>query len=257
MSFFEVLIISFVQGFTELLPISSTAHMLLVNAWLQVESSAFVTSFLITVQVGALGAIVVAFIPRLQIVYQLWRQVLVASLPAILVGFFAYDFLIGLLAASWWLVFGIGVGGVIIIAIEYWDMQRTHVQSQSHDTVSYTQAFIIGLCQLLAFIPGFSRSATTILGGIAIGVPRALAIEFSFLLAIPVLLGASVLDLSKQSLVFSSHEWFLLGSGVVVAFGATLLAIYLLRSLLGRLRFTGFGWYRIVLAGVVALLLFA
>lgn len=259
-----------VEGITEWLPISSTGHMILLREFVSMDvSEAFWSMFLVVIQLGAILAVVVLFWDKIfpfdfsrnarsvirKDTFAMWFKIIAACIPAAVVGIFFDEFFEKYLynpvtVAIMLILFGIG-----FIIIE--NRNRGKKAKVRHlRELTYRDALIIGLFQLIAAIfPGTSRSGATILGGLMIGVSRTVAAEFTFFLAIPVMLGASLLKLVKFGSAFSGMEIWLLTVGMMVAFFVSMAVI---RFLLGYIRkhdFKVFGWYRIIL-GVVVLLYF-
>ncbi|MBF0532508.1 MAG: undecaprenyl-diphosphatase UppP [Candidatus Omnitrophica bacterium] len=255
MNFIDTLILGVIEGVTEFLPISSTGHMILAGKWLQIPSTEFVKSFEIAIQLGAILAVCCLFRRRLFADIPVIKRVAAAFVPTMIIGGIFYKlikkYLLGNAAVVVW---ALGIGGVIIILFE-----NFHRPEPPRDldlkNISYRQAVGIGLFQSLAVIPGVSRAAATIIGGMALGVARATIVEFSFLLAVPTMGAATVLDLMKSAPKFTLSEITLLGWGFGVSF---LTALLVVRWLIGFVRtnnFIGFGVYRVVLACLAALVL--
>lgn len=256
----KIIILGVVEGITEWLPVSSTGHMLLVDEFIHlVQSEVFKTTFLIVVQLGAIMAVVVMFFAKLnpydfkqkqfkKPTLELWAKVLVASIPAAVIGL-AFDDLIDELffnpitVGIMLIVYGIG-----FIKIERRNKKPTVL---SLNQISYKQALAIGGFQVLALIPGTSRSGATILGGLLMKIKRAVIAEFTFFMAIPVMFGASLLKLIKSGLKFTGAEWSLLGLGMLVAFVVSLFVIKFLMNYIKKHDFQVFGWYRIMLGLLV------
>jgi len=250
---FDAIILGVVEGATEFLPISSTGHLILVNQLLGNSPTEFAKSFEIIIQLGAILA-VVALYWRSFLNIELLKKLAVAFIPTGVIGLALYSFVKTYLLGSTVVVLAaLAVGGAILIIFEY--MHTPPPEGAPEKPLSYRNAVLIGLFQSLAIIPGVSRSAATIVGGLALGYSRTAIVEFSFLLAVPTLLAASGLDLVKHGLVFSNGEQLSLLIGFVLSF---VVAIASIRWLLGYVRkhsFTAFGAYRILLA-VVFLLFF-
>lgn len=254
-----------VQGITEWLPISSTGHMILLNEFVQLRMSpAFMELFFVVIQLGAILAVLLLFWDKLfplsfrgkihlkQEVLILWPKILVACVPAGLVGllwsgelntlFFQYPVVIVMLALF----------GVLFLVVEHWNRGRAPLMETTSD-LTYRAALWIGVCQLIAAIlPGTSRSGATIIGALILGVSRVAAAEFTFLLAVPVMFGASAVKLLDFGLVFTAAQAAVLITGMLVAFLVSLAAIRFLMAFLKKHDFTIFGWYRIGLAAIAA-----
>ena len=261
-----------VEGVTEWLPVSSTGHMILLNEFVTLNVSAlFWQMFLVVIQLGAILAVVILYWDTIWPVRRnrktgkmsvdrdtisLWCKAIVACLPAAVVGILADDWLE--VHFYNWIVVSIMliVVGAAFLVIENRNEGKKPVTKKLKD-LTYREALIIGLFQLIAAIfPGTSRSGATILGGIMIGVSRTVAAQFTFILAIPVMFGASLLKIVKYGLHFSGMELMILAVGMIVAFVVSILIIRFLMNYIRRHDFRVFGWYRIVL-GVIVILYFA
>ncbi len=258
----KVIILGVVEGITEWLPISSTGHMILVENFIKLsQSEAFRSVFLIIVQLGAILAVLTIYFHKLMpydfrskrlkpMTLNLWGKVLVASIPAAIIGL-AFDDVIDkyllnpVTVAVMLIVYGIG-----FIVVERTKKPATINQLGQ---LSYKQALQIGAFQMLALIPGTSRSGATILGGLLMKIKRSVIAEFSFFMAIPVMFGASLLKLIKVGLKFTASEWFLLVLGTITAYLVSFFAIKFLVSYIKKHDFQVFGWYRIALGAIVLL----
>ncbi len=246
MTYFQVLILGITEGVTEFLPISSTGHMILVQHVLGIQSSEFVRAFLVAIQLGAILSVVVLYFQKFFQSFDFYFKLFVAFLPAAVIGVL-FGKIIDLFLDSVLMV-GISLfaGGICLLFVDQW---FSHFKEKQ--IVSYRQSFFIGLFQIFSLIPGISRSAATIVGGMANGLTRKNAAEFSFFLAVPTMLGATVYKLYKTAGVFASDHVPLLLFGNVVAFIVALLAIKTFITFLTKHGFRGFGWYRIVVGLVV------
>ena len=260
-----------VEGITEWLPISSTGHMILLEEIMPMNvSKSFWSMFLVVIQLGAILAVVVLYWNKIfpfkknkegkytsvKSIWILWSKILVATIPAAIIGLALDDWIDAHLYNGFVVAVMLILVGVAFIYIENRNKDmRSSVNSLS--TLSYKDALIIGLFQVVAAIlPGTSRSGATIIGGLMIGVSRAVAAEFTFFLAIPVMFGASLLKLVKFGLAFSVLEFFILLIGMVVAFFVSIFVIRFLMSYIKKHDFKVFGWYRIIL-GAFVLIFFA
>ena len=248
LSFIEILKVIFlgiVEGITEWLPISSTGHMLLVDEFLQLNASdSFKEMFFIIIQLGAILDI-----------FSLWFKVVVACIPGAAVTILFDDYIEAHLHTPVVIAIALIFYGVAFILIENWNKTREPKIKTLAD-ISYQTAFMIGLFQVLSIIPGTSRSGATIIGGLIIGVSRVAVAEFTFYLAVPVMLGMSLLKLLKFGFAFTGAELVILGVGTVVAFLVSIVVIRFLMSYIRKHDFKVFGWYRIVL-GALMLVYFA
>ena len=262
-----ILILSIVEGLTEFLPISSTGHMILVDKFINNTyfSKAFMDNFYVVVQLGAILAVVICFWGSITPFvkskeeflkrFKLWLKLGVALIPAVLIGLKFEDiissyFMDNVVIIASTLIFY----GIIFILIEkYLKNSAVPAKVTSTEKISFLSAFAIGAFQCLAMIPGTSRSGATIIGGLLLGLSRGVAAEFSFLLAIPTMFGATALKLWKNGLSFSTHEWIFLGLGTFVSFIVAYIAIKWFMGYIKKKDFIPFGIYRIIL-GIVVLL---
>lgn len=263
------IILGIVQGITEWLPISSTGHMILVDQFMPLHQSAeFINLFFVVIQFGSILAVVTLYFHKLNPfspkktvaekaeTWTMWLKVLVGCIPAAVIGLL-FDDLINQYTYNAWVV----AAALIVYGIAFLVIEKRKVQPKinSIHELSYKTALCIGLFQVLSLIPGTSRSGSTILGAVILGSSRFVAAEFSFFLAIPVMLGASLLKVVKFFLEtgvgFTSEQIMILLTGMVVAY---LVSIAAIRFLMGYIRnhdFTVFGYYRI-LVGILVILYF-
>lgn len=261
MTIWQSIILGIVEGITEFLPISSTGHMILVSEILGLLSTEFLKSFEIIIQLGAIGAVVALYWRQLLVNWQVMKRVTAAFIPTAIIGLILYKIIKSYLLGNSWIVVGsLFVGGVILIIFELWLAKKDSQTFGAEDTkldnlekMSYKEAVVIGLCQSLAVIPGVSRSAATIVGGLALNMTRETIVEFSFLLAVPTMLAATGLDLVKSSPNFTANDFGLLLVGFMVSFLVALLAIKTFLAYIRNNNFIAFGIYRIVVAVVFAL----
>lgn len=246
MDIFQAIILSVVEGVSEFLPISSTGHLILAAKIMGIPQTEFVKSFEIIIQFGAILAVVVLYWKRFLTDTRSLSRILVAFVPTMVVGLILYKFIKTFLLGNTLIVSSsLILGGLLIIVLEwFYRSEKAHVKKISDVTPFKSAA--IGLGQSLAVVPGVSRSASTILTGLFLGLDRKTAAEFSFLLAVPTMAAASVLDLAKSSWSFTLNEWGIL---VVGFFGAFFTALFAVRWFLGFVQkhsFTPFAIYRIV-----------
>ncbi len=264
----KVIFIGIVEGITEWLPISSTGHMLLVDEFLQLQmSESFKEMFFVVIQLGAILAVVVMFWKKIfpfrfkekpvvqKDIFQMWFKVIAACIPTGILGILLDDFLEEHFGHPISIAVMLIVYGIAFIVIENWNKKRTPAV-ETIDEMSYKTAFIIGFFQALAMIPGTSRSGATIIGALLLGVSRTVAAEFTFFLAIPTMLGASVLKLIKFGLAFTGAEMVELVIGMIVAFVVSVFVIKFLMDYIRKHDFKVFGWYRIVL-GIIVIVYFS
>ncbi len=266
MEFFEiikVIILGIVEGVTEWLPISSTGHMLLIDEFLQLNmTESFKEMFFVVIQFGAILAVVVIFFKRMfpfhfrekpviqKDIFSIWFKVIVAFLPTAVAGVFLDDFLEAHFGTPTVIAAMLILYGVLFIVIEKKNKNKTPA-IQSLEAIDYRTAFLIGVFQILSMVPGTSRSGATIVGALLIGVSRTAAAEFTFFLAVPTMLGASVFKLLKFGFHFTGEEIWILLLGMAVAFVVSLGVIRFLMNYVKKHDFSVFGWYRIVLGAVV------
>lgn len=251
MTILDSILLGIVEGATEFLPVSSTGHLILTSSLLGIAQTDFTKTFEIAIQLGAILAVVVLYW-RAIFDFELIKKLLVAFLPTAVIGFALYPLVKTYLLGNVLVVIAsLFVGGVIFILFERWYGAKEDA-APSDAPISYRQAFLVGLFQSIAIIPGVSRSGATILGGLALGIARPAIVEFSFLLAVPTMAAATGLDLLKTGMTFTAHEWLLLAVGFIVSFAVAIPAIRWLLAYVRKHSFTSFGVYRIVVALVFA-----
>lgn len=262
-TFLKVIILGIVEGITEWLPISSTGHMILVNEFIKLNvTEEFWEMFQVVIQLGAILAVVVLYFSKLnpfslkktanekKDTWTLWFKVIVAALPAALIGLPFDDLIDNLFYNYTTVAIMLIVYGVLFILVEKWNKGKEPVTTDLN-SLTYKTALFIGIFQILALIPGTSRSGATIIGAMLIGCSRYVAAEFTFFLAIPVMFGASLLKLLKFGLAFTSTELMILVLGMITAFVVSVLAIKFLMGYIKKNDFKVFGYYRIVLGVLV------
>ena len=247
MTILQAILLGILEGATEFLPISSTGHLILAQHVLGIVESPFTTSFLITIQVGAIGAVIVSFW-RSFLDIEVLKRLMTAFIPTAIIGFALYQLIKGfLLGSELTVVIALLIGGAALILFEYFHTERAD-GTDSLRGVTYPQAFAIGLFQSVAIIPGVSRSAATIVGGLMLGLRRTTIVEFSFLLAVPTMLAATGYDLLKTYPTFDTGNIGMLVIGAATAFAVALFAIRFLLNFVKTQTFIPFGIYRIILA---------
>lgn len=256
MTWLDSLVLGVVEGVTEFLPISSTGHLMITSRLLGLDlASPVLSSFNIAIQLGAILAVVVLYWRALLVDWPTMQRVLVALVPTLLGGALLYRLVKTYFLESVELVlWSLAIGGVVIILFERLHGERA-AGSDEVRRLTFVQAFAIGVCQILAMIPGVSRAAATVLGGMALGLRRQTAVEFSFLLAVPTMAAATAKDLYETREHFSLADLQNLAIGFVMAFVIALLTIKLLLRFIRGHTFTAFGIYRIAAALGFALLL--
>lgn len=253
MTLFQSILIAVVEGLTEFLPISSTGHMILASTAMGIHEEEFVKTFEVFIQLGAILAIALMYIKRFFRNLTIYFKLITAFLPTAVVGLLAYDFIKAYLFNPIVVAVSLILGGIILIFIDKKVAAQSSIVVEVED-ISYKNAFFIGLCQCLSMVPGTSRAAATIIGGVFNGLDKKQATEFSFLLAVPTMLAAGGYDLLKADLAFSGEQLMLLGIGFVVAFVSAWGAVKLFLTYVSTHGFASFGWYRIAL-GVLFLIL--
>lgn len=246
MTLFQSIIIAIIEGLTEFLPISSTGHMILASAAMGIHDDEFVKTFEVFIQLGAILAIALMYIKRFFRGLKIYYKLLAAFIPTAIVGLLAYDFIKGYLFNPVVVSVSLILGGVILILIDKKVVNQTSELAEVED-ISYRSAFFIGLFQCLSMVPGTSRAAATIIGGVFNGLDKKQATEFSFLLAVPTMMAAGGYDLLKSELTFTQEQIILLALGSGIAFIAAWIAVKLFLKFVSNHGFTAFGWYRIVL----------
>ena len=261
----KAIIFGIIEGITEWLPISSTGHMILAEEFIKLNvTPEFWKMFLVVIQLGAILAVVLLYFRKLnpfalsktseekKDTWTLWFKVLVACVPAAIIGILFEDTIDMFLDNPWVVAIMLILYGIFFILIENRNKKASITELKS---LTYRTALIIGIFQVLALIPGTSRSGATILGAMLIGTSREIAAEFTFFLAIPVMFGASLLKILKFGFVFTSVELMILLAGMITAFVVSIIAIKFLMNYIKKNNFKVFGYYRIVL-GILVLLYF-
>lgn len=288
MTIFDALILGIVEGFTEFLPISSTAHLVMASRLLEIPGGAFLSSFIIAIQLGAIASVVSLYWKKLFLNPEMFKRVAIAFVPTGIIGFLLYKLLKTYLIENLTLIAcALLIGGVVLVVFEYFHSPSTNFEhnlfpddnrpSRSwyamfrnkwrpklvlgrretaevipEGPMPYATAFWIGCAQSLAIIPGVSRAGATILGGLMLGISREKIVEFSFLLAVPTMLAATGYDLLKTGPTFTIGEWESLAIGFFISFLAAYTSVKFLIRYVQTHDFSLFGWYRIVL-GIVLL----
>lgn len=247
MTILDSIILGIVEGITEFLPISSTGHLILAGELLGLPSSEFLKSFEIAIQTGAIAAVVVLYW-RSFLNIEILKRIVIAFIPTGVIGLLLYPFAKAYLLGNTTVVLtALFLGGIALIVFELLHTEKPDAK-EDVGSITYLQSFLVGVCQALAIIPGVSRSAATIVGGLFLGIRRIAIVEFSFLLAVPVLVGATGLDLVKNADTFSSGDVTNLAVGFIVSFIVAILSIRFLLHYVRKHTFIPFGIYRIVAA---------
>lgn len=253
MSILQALIIAIVEGITEFLPVSSTGHMILASTAMKIHDNEFVKTFEIAIQLGAILSIVMLYYKRFLQSFTIYVKLGIAFVPTAIIGFLAYDIIKTYLFNSGVVATSLIVGGIVLVLIDKRVVSRQS-QTLELEAIPYKNAFLIGLVQCFSMIPGVSRAAATIIGGVFNGLDKRQATEFSFLLAVPTMFAATGYDLLKTPVAFTSHEIMLLAIGLVVAFLTAWGAVKVFLKIVENYGFKHFGYYRIAI-GVLFLLL--
>jgi undecaprenyl-diphosphatase len=254
MTYFEALIIAIIEGLTEFLPISSTGHMMIATAVLGIKATPFVKLFTIAIQLGAILSVVVLYFKRFFRSFDFYAKLVVAFIPAAIFGLLLGDYIDAALENLMGVAVALFIGGIILLFVDKWF--KNNNQDAEKD-ITYPKALKIGLLQCLAMWPGMSRSACTIIGGMTQGLTRKNAAEFSFFLAVPTMFAATakkLLDFYKDGITLNGQEINILIFGNVIAFVVALLAIKSFIGFLNKYGFKGFGWYRIIVGGILIVL---
>jgi undecaprenyl-diphosphatase len=258
----KAVILGLVEGVTEFLPISSTGHLIIVNQFISFDKD-FTVLFDIIIQLGAILAVLVYFIKKLwpftkdkiknKETLNIWYKAIVGIIPAMLLGVIFASFIEEKLFNPWVVAISLLVGGLVVLFIEN---KKKTAKIISIEDLSFKNAFFIGLIQCLSMIPGVSRSASTIIGGMFLGASRVVATEFSFFLAIPTMFAASAYSLLKYKGVISPSQFSILIIGFAVSFVVALAIVKFFINFVQKNNFKIFGYYRIIL-GLIIILYFA
>jgi undecaprenyl-diphosphatase len=246
-------ILAIIEGVTEFLPISSTGHLILAGKLLDVPQTVAQSTFEVFIQSGAITAVIILYSDKLRQNLTLWKKLLVGFIPAAVIGVLVIDQLDRLLDSTNVVLMSLFLGGLLFLV---WDRFADRLKPKSLDLeqITYRQALLIGLAQTVAFIPGVSRSAASIFGGLIVGLEKKVAVEFSFLLAIPTIFAASAVIVVRSAGDLSMADVYTLGWGFLVALLSAWVAIRFFLNYLTKHNFALFGWYRIILAAGFALI---
>jgi undecaprenyl-diphosphatase len=255
MSIFETIVIAIVEGLTEFLPISSTGHMIITESLLGVESTDFVKAFTVIIQFGAILSVLVLYWKRFLQSLDFYWKLLIAFLPAAVLGLLFSDKIDELLESVTVVAVMLIIGGIFMLFVD-----KLFAKTSQNQTIGWKKALIIGFCQCVAMIPGVSRSMATIVGGMSQKLTRKNAAEFSFFLAVPTMAAASgykvlklLLEETTRNELVQNLDVLLIGN--LVAFIVAILAIKFFISFVSKYGFKAFGWYRIVVGSVILILL--
>jgi len=249
MTLFETIVIALVEGITEFLPISSTGHMIIAQALLGMESNDFTKAFTVSIQFGAILSVLILYYKRFLQKFSFYYKLAVACIPLV-IAYFLEEYIDRMLGSVVVVAISLFAGGIVLLFVDKWFKGQ-----ESDQTISYKSAFWVGLIQIISVIPGVSRSAATIIGGMTQKLSRKSAAEFSFFLAVPTMLAASALKLFENYQSFSKDDIFNLAIGNFVAFVVAMVAIRFFINFLTKNGFRLFGWYRIVLGAILLILI--
>ncbi|MFH0826556.1 MAG: undecaprenyl-diphosphatase UppP [Candidatus Omnitrophota bacterium] len=248
MNILQASVLGLIEGLTEFLPISSTGHLMLAVRSLGIAQTEFVKSFEIAIQSGAILAVAVMYWGTLLKSWEIGKRVLIAFVPTAVIGVIFYKFIKSFMFNNVLVVlWALFLGGIILIAFERFHREKES-DTQELTEITYPKALAIGLFQTIAVIPGVSRSAATILGGLALGLKRRTIVEFSFLLALPTLISATAWDMFKCAPSFKESDFLLLSTGFIISGGVSFLSMRFLLAFVKKHSFSVFGIYRVVLA---------
>ena len=251
MDIVQAIILGIVEGFTEFLPVSSTGHLIVISDWMGLVQNSQNKAFEIIIQLASILAIVLNYNDKFSFKeINLWSKIFVAFLPLAVIGFIfrhqVKDLFSVQIVATMFII-----GGIIFLVVEkFYKEQPQHIKNI--EEVSFKQALFVGIAQVFALIPGTSRSGATIIGGLISGLDRKTSAEFSFLLALPVMLAASGYDILKHYHEFAGQNLIVLASGFITAFVVAYITMKLFLKFLENFTFVAFGWYRIVF-GIILL----
>lgn len=246
-TFFSSILLGIIEGLTEFAPVSSTAHLILGSHLLSIPTTDFFEAFSVAIQTGAILAAVIFFRKQLWQQWSLIGKIIIGFIPTAIVGLLAHNLLSRLFDSTALIAWMLIVGGIVFLFLKPIDTTE-----DSLSTISYKEAFLIGCAQILAIIPGVSRSGATLIGGTLLKIPRAHIVLFSFLLGIPTILGASVVELGSLSSITSS-QWGLILLGASTSCVVALITMKPIISFLTKKPLSWFGWYRIII-GILVLL---
>jgi len=252
MELIQTIVLAIIEGLTEFLPVSSTGHMILASSVMKIHEDEFVKTFEIFIQLGAIFAIALMYIKRFLQGIEIYTKLLVAFIPTAVIGFLAYDFIKAYLFNPVVVSISLILGGIVLIWIDKRVVNK-QTEVETLESIPIKNAFFIGLMQCLSMIPGTSRAAATIIGGVFNKLDKKQATEFSFLLAIPTMFAATGYDLLKTPVDFDTHEITLLSIGLLFAFVSAWFAVKIFLRIVENYGFKHFGYYRIII-GLIFLL---
>ena len=247
MNIFQAITLSLVEGITEFLPVSSTGHLILASKLLHITQTEFVKSFEIAIQLGAIFAVVALYFKTLVRKFEIWKRILIAFIPTAIIGFVFYSLIKRFLLGNFDVViFSLFFGGILMLILE--KVFETKKGTMSIEDLSPKKSAIVGIIQSVSMIPGVSRAAATIYGGLGVGLDRKKAVEFSFLLAVPTMFAATGMDLIKSGFQFGTDDFIILIIGFIGAFISAIVTVKYLINFVKKHSFRSFAIYRIILA---------
>lgn len=257
MNILHAVILAIVEGLTEFLPVSSTGHMIITAALFGIQSNDFTKVFIVSIQFGAILSVVVLYFKRFFRDLDFYLKLFAAFLPTAILGFLLKSKVDALLENVTVVAVMLLVGGIILLFVDKW-FAKNELHPAENDTISYRTAFVIGLFQSMAMVPGVSRSAATIIGGLTQKLTRKTAAEFSFFLAVPTMFAATAKSLwdDQELLLAQRDNWGILLLGNVVAFVVAMAAIKFFIGFLTKYGFRAFGYYRIIVGAILLILIY-
>lgn len=272
MTIFQSIILGIIEGITEFLPISSTAHLIITTKWMNIVETEFVKNFLISIQLGAIMSVAVLYFKTIIKHPKIILKIIAAFIPTAIVGLLAYELIKNVLMESLFIIASaLILGGVALIVLEKIfsknklkeekeetkeDAREEKEEEKKLSDITYKKAALIGVFQSLAVIPGVSRSAATIMGGLSLKISRKNIVEFSFLLALPTMLAATVFDLYKSPPSFNQEEIVVWVVGLIISFITAIIGIKFFLKFIQKNNFIPFGWYRIGIGLIILAYLF-
>jgi undecaprenyl-diphosphatase len=250
----EAIVLGIIEGITEFLPISSTGHLIISSNLLGIAPTDFLKTFEISIQLGAIFSVIFLYRKKLTSDLEIWKKIIVGFIPTGIIGLIFYKFIKQFLGNTEIVIWSLALGGLALIIFELLHKEKNN-SLENLEKITYKKSIAIGFFQSIAIIPGVSRSAATILGGLLLGLHRKTIVEFSFLLAIPTMAAATGFDLLKNAPSFSSNQFFVLLIGFVTSFIVAIFSIKFLLKFIEKNNFIGFGIYRLLIALVFWILI--
>lgn len=260
MTIIQSFIMGIVEGLTEFLPISSTAHLIIAGELMKIPSSDFLKSFEISIQLGAILSVIILYWKRVWNNLGIIWKLAAAFIPTSIIGLIFYKIVKNfLMESTLTIAISLFIGGIIIIVFENWYAKKNisdNATDADLNNITYKQAATLGVVQAIAMVPGVSRSGATIIGGLGLGIKRKTIVEFSFLLAIPTMIAATALDIYKNPTVFTGNQLTLWIIGFVTSFITAIIGVKFLIKYVQKNDFKAFGWYRIILGLIILSVIF-